>query len=156
LAGPYGSGQRWYMQGPWASGTPTQGYQLRLAPAGLYRTAIKAIDDYCRDAHGGKNFVQLSAADQDSLIGALEADEVDLHGVPAKAFFELLLQNTIEGFWSDPIYGGNRDMVGWKLIGFPGARYDYRDFVSRHGEKLTLAPVGIHGRPGWTPGKKES
>jgi len=40
-----------------------------------------------------------------------------------QAFFDLLLQTPIEGFFSDPIYGGNRDMIGWKLIGFPGARY---------------------------------
>jgi gluconate 2-dehydrogenase gamma chain len=65
----------------------------------------------------------------------------------------MFLQNVIEGFFSDPIYGGNRDMVGWKLIGFPGARYDYRPYVSKHNQKLALEPVGIGGRPGWTPSK---
>src|SRR5438309_1210176 len=70
-------------------------------------------------------------------------------GVEAKAFFTLLLQNTIEGFFADPLYGGDRDMVGWKLIGFPGARYDYRDFVSRHGQPYPLPPVAIGGRPEW-------
>jgi gluconate 2-dehydrogenase gamma chain len=59
------------------------------------------------------------------------------------------MQNTVEGFFSDPLYGGNKDMAGWKLIGFPGARYDYRPYVSRHGEKLDLEPVGIMGRSGW-------
>src|SRR6201997_3422582 len=44
LAGAYGRGERWYMQGPWSPGLPTQGYQTRLSPAGLYRAAIKAID----------------------------------------------------------------------------------------------------------------
>ena len=63
----------------------------------------------------------------------------------------MLLQNTIEGFFSDPIYGGNRDMIGWKLIGFPGAHYDYRSYVKNHNERLSLAPVGIMGRPGWNP-----
>ncbi len=40
---------------------------------------------------------------------------------------------------------------GWKLIGFPGARYDYRPYVEQHGKKLDLEPVGIKGRPGWMP-----
>ena len=44
-------------------------------------------------------------------------------------------------------------MVGWKLIGFPGARYDYRPYVGKHGEQLSLAPVGIKGRPDWTPAR---
>jgi gluconate 2-dehydrogenase gamma chain len=56
-----------------------------------------------------------------------------------------------EGFFSDPLYGGNRDMIGWKLIGFPGARYDYRPYIAQHGKKLAIEPVGLHGRPGWNP-----
>jgi hypothetical protein len=56
----------------------------------------------------------------------------------------MFLQNVMEGFWSDPIYGGNKNMIGWKLIGFPGARYDHRDFVSRHGEPYPLPPVGLN------------
>ena len=52
----------------------------------------------------------------------------------------------MEGFFADPIYGGNRDMAGWKMIGFPGARYDYRDWVSRHNERYPYPPVSIQGR----------
>ncbi len=69
----------------------------------------------------------------------------------AQAFFEQLLNNTREGFFADPIYGGNRGMVGWKMIGFPGARYDYRDWVERHNERYPLPPVGLGGQPEWTP-----
>jgi len=61
------------------------------------------------------------------------------------AFFEQILNNTREGFLSDPVYGGNRGMVGWQMIGFPGARYDYRDWVERHNERYPLPPVGIGG-----------
>ena len=38
----------------------------------------------------------------------------------------MLLQNTVEGFLADPMYGGNRDFVGWKLIGFPGPALQLR------------------------------
>ena len=65
----------------------------------------------------------------------------------ASGFFELLLKNTQEGFFADPIYGGNRDMVGWKMIGFPGARYDYRDWVERHNRTLPAAARQHRGRP---------
>jgi gluconate 2-dehydrogenase gamma chain len=136
------------MQGPWSKGLPTQGWQTRMTPAGLYRAAIKAIDAAVEHAaHGG--FARLAPADQDAFLKRLEQGEVALDGVDGKAFFTQLLQNTLEGFWSDPIYGGNRDMAGWKLIGFPGARYDNSDYVAQHGEKYPLPPVGLKGRVEW-------
>jgi gluconate 2-dehydrogenase gamma chain len=36
------------------------------------------------------------------------------------------------------------------MIGFPGTRYDYRDWIGKHGEKFPLPPVGLKGRPAWT------
>jgi gluconate 2-dehydrogenase gamma chain len=148
LAGPYGQGDHFYLNGPNPKGEPTQGWQMG-APAQVYRTAIAAVNRYLRDQRG-KAFSELAAVDQDAVLADLEKGAVDLKGgVAAKAFFGLLLQNTLEGFFGDPIYGGNRDMAGWKLIGFPGARYDYRDFVARHGEAFPLPPVSIMGRPDW-------
>ena len=44
----------------------------------------------------------------------------------------------------------NKGLAAWKMIGFPGARYDYRDWVERHNERYPLPPVGIGGRPEWT------
>ena len=76
---------------------------------------------------------------------------IGVEDASGRGFFELLLQNTREGFFADPLYGGNRDMVGWKMIGFPGARYDYRDWVEHHNEKYPRPPVAITGRPDWTP-----
>ena len=161
LAGAYGRAQSWYMQGPWNEGADTQGYQSRLTPAQLYRTAIKFIDGHCREKFSGTAFRGLTAAQQDEVLKALEQGNikvpgigphgVEIEGGKADTFFAQLLQNTMEGFFSDPIYGGNREMVGWKLIGFPGARYDYRAYVSKHGEKINLSPVGLKGRPGWNP-----
>jgi gluconate 2-dehydrogenase gamma chain len=150
LAGPYGKAETWYMQGPWSKGKDTQGYQSRMTPAQFYRAAIKAIDAHCQSTFK-KAFAALSGDDQDKILTGLEKGKIDLKGADAKAFFTMFLQNTQEGFFSDPIYGGNRDMAGWKLIGFPGARYDYRPYVKKHGQKLNLPPVGIKGRPGWSP-----
>jgi len=67
----------------------------------------------------------------------------------SKLFFEQVLGNTMEGFFGDPIYGGNRDMVSWKMVGFPGARYDYRRYIALHNQKLDLVPLSIIGGESW-------
>jgi gluconate 2-dehydrogenase gamma chain len=145
LAGPFGRAQRWYMQGPWAPGEETQGYQSRFAPAGLFRTAIKAINAYCGQNFGNKAFAQLGAEQRDDVLKGLDDRKIELEGVSGKTFFDLLLHTTIEGYFGDPVHGGNRNMTAWKMIGFPGARYDYRPFVSRHNERLDLIPVSVAG-----------
>jgi gluconate 2-dehydrogenase gamma chain len=149
LAGPFGRAESLYMQGPWAQGVSTQGFQSRLTPAQSYRIAIAAVEAYCATTYPGKSFATLSAAQQDELLAALESGTANLGGTDPKGFFEMLLQNTLEGFWSDPLYGGNRDFVGWNLIGFPGARYDYSDHIAKVGERFPLPPVGLKGRKDW-------
>ncbi|HEY8047964.1 MAG TPA: gluconate 2-dehydrogenase subunit 3 family protein [Ramlibacter sp.] len=152
LAGEYGRGERWYMQGPWGEGEKTQGWQSRLTPAALYRTAIREIDEAVGKEGRAATFSKLAAGDQDRWLHQLEGGKVQLATADSKTFFELLHQNTLEGFFADPLYGGNRGMAGWKLIGFPGARYDNTPFVKQHGEKYPLPPVAIMGRPEWNEG----
>jgi gluconate 2-dehydrogenase gamma chain len=150
LAGPFGRGDHFYLGGPWKKGVPEQGYQLRFSPAQLYRAAIAVIDKYVGSHFGVSSFARLPAEDQDRVLHDLEAGTIQLEdGVEAKPFFAMLLQNTKEGYFSDPIYGGNRDMGAWKMIGFPGAHYDYSEWVARHGEKVPYPPVSFKGRPGW-------
>ncbi|QRI66053.1 gluconate 2-dehydrogenase subunit 3 family protein [Shinella sp. PSBB067] len=149
LAGFFGRGERWYMKGPFSKGTDEQGYQSESPPAGLYRKALAALDAHCRGSHDGKAFDELDAGVQDDILAAMEDGELEFEGVAAPAFFALVLENTIEGFFSDPIYGGNRDMAGWRLVGFPGARYDYRDYLDHDGKRLDIPPVGLAGRSEW-------
>jgi gluconate 2-dehydrogenase gamma chain len=150
LAGPFGRGDHFYLGGPWKKGTPEQGYQLRFSPAQLYRAAIAAIDRYVAVHLGRPAFARLDTTSQDQFLRDLEGGSIQLEdGVEAKPFFAMLLQNTKEGYFSDPIYGGNRDMAAWKMIGFPGAHYDYSEWVSRHGERVPYPPVSFKGRPGW-------
>lgn len=151
LAGFYGRGERWYMRGPFVEGTEQQGYQSELPPAALYRKAIEALDAHCRDRFGDRAFADLPEEEQDAVLGRIDEGELELDGISAKGFFGLVRENAIEGFFCDPIYGGNRDMVGWKLVGFPGARYDYRDFLDHDGEPISIEPVGLRGRPAWNP-----
>jgi gluconate 2-dehydrogenase gamma chain len=150
LAGKFGQGDHYFLGGPWPKGTPEQGYQTRFTPAQLYRAAIAAIDKYAAANFSGASFGKLPEADRDKVLKGLESGEIKLDdGVDAKTFFGMLLQNTKEGYFSDPIYGGNKDMGAWKMIGFPGAHYDYKEWVPRHGERVPYPTVGFKGRPGW-------
>jgi gluconate 2-dehydrogenase gamma chain len=145
LAGPYGRAERWYMQGPWPSGVDSQGYQLRYTPAQVYRQAIAGIDAHCRKQYR-QPFAKLGAEQQDAVLHALEDGKVDLGDLPSKTFFNLLWQNTQEGYLADPAYGGNRDFAGWKLIGFPGPRYNYVHEIGRFGQPYQQPFVSLIGR----------
>jgi gluconate 2-dehydrogenase gamma chain len=154
LAGNFGRGDHYFLGGPWPKGTPEQGYQSRFSPAQLYRAAIAAIDKYVGANFQDASFSKLAAADADKVLAGIESGAIELEGgVDSKTFFAMLLQNTKEGYFSDPIYGGNRDMAAWKMIGFPGAHYDYKEWISRHGERVPFEPVGMKGRPGWAEPK---
>lgn len=119
LCSVWGTHGRNYRSGPWLEGTPEQGYQSRLTPQELYRAAIRETNDYCRTKYD-KHFEFLSPGHQDEVLQALEHGRIDLPSISSKQFFDLLWRNTEEGFFADPMYGGNRDKVGWKLLGFPG------------------------------------
>lgn len=144
LAGPYGAGDHFYLQPPFPQGLPTQGWQA-AAPAAIYRSAIAEVDRWSITSFA-RPFAALDPATQDDALKALESGSAQLGAGDAKAFFALLLQNTLEGYFADPIYGGNRDMEAWRMIGFAGARYDLRPFVGRFGEPYPLPSVSLSGR----------
>ena len=149
LAGPYGRQDGLYLQPPFQRGARNQGYQSEAGPARQYRAGLAALDRYCKSLPGGKAFDQLSDADKNRVLNGLDTREFKLDGIDGKAFLEQVIKDVKMGFFADPIYGGNRDMVGWKMIGFPGARYNYLDWVNHHNERFPLAPVSITGRAEW-------
>lgn len=145
LAGDYGKGTARYASSPFLPGSAQQGEQGPLTPADRYRTGLAEVEKDCR-ARFEKSFSQLSTDDQDRYLEDLEAGRVAFSLQPSDTFFALLLANVREGFLADPVYGGNRDMAGWKMIGFPGARYDYRDVAALKGQPLDIQPVSLIGR----------
>jgi gluconate 2-dehydrogenase gamma chain len=142
LFGGFGVMAKMYRQGPHAEGTPQQGYQSPLTPQEVYRAAIAEINAGCAKQYG-KAFDKLALAQQEEVLRALDEGKFPLEAVPARFFFNLLLDNTIEGFFSDPIYGGNRDKIGWKLVGFPGVAAVYTQHVEKHGVPYDALPVSI-------------
>jgi gluconate 2-dehydrogenase subunit 3-like protein len=135
LAGSYGRGARMYLDGPFGQGTPQQGYQLPLPPAELYRIGIADLNAWCVKTRGGKTFDQLSPVDRATALKAIEAGQAEFAQVPARNFFSILLQNTMEGYFADPMYGGNRNSAVWKMIGFPGAIGMYREEIEKYRNK---------------------
>lgn len=142
LSGAYGTAGKWYMQGPFGESVPEQGYQRPLTPQELYRVCIAELNALCRSRHD-ERFDLLSSEQQEGILQEMERGTLPLGDVPIAEFFSMLLANTMEGFFSDPMYGGNRDKVGWRLVGFPGVGGSYRNRIERYGEPYDVEPVSI-------------
>ncbi|WP_144657280.1 gluconate 2-dehydrogenase subunit 3 family protein [Achromobacter dolens] len=142
LAGAWGAGEQFYRQGPFEAGTPEQGYQLSFTPAEMFRRGLAALDAATRK-QDGKPYAELDAQRQDAWLRDMQAGKPDFSPLPSAVFFQALLDATIEGFFSDPLYGGNIDMVGWKLVGFPGAYASFSNDIERHGVIWAGRPVSI-------------
>jgi gluconate 2-dehydrogenase gamma chain len=165
-----------YSTGPFAAGLPTQGDQSQLSMRDRYRIAIEAINAYGKTLFStGSMFPDLTPDQQDTVLKDMElgqADEVvktlGIEAVPVDyagtgsesiqyaspsgkvfglaAFFATVRGHTIAGFFADPIHGGNRGMVGWKLIGFPGAQMGgYRDWILNYGVPFDGPTTGLAG-----------
>ena len=144
LSGGWGKGERLYQQGPWKTGAPSQGYQLPLTPADLYRAGIAASNAACVKTYG-KAFEKLGAPQRQEFLLALQSGKVAFdEGPPPRVFFATLYANVMEGMFSDPIYGGNRGKAGWKMIGFPGVIAVHHQNVEKYRDKkYSVDPVGI-------------
>jgi gluconate 2-dehydrogenase gamma chain len=131
LAGAYGMGARLYRQGPFPKAKPELGYQLALNPREFFRAGIESANDWTRQTYG-KDFDGLSEQEREAALKAMEDGKAQLPGFSSRMFFEALLQIAMEGFFADPIYGGNRDMAGWKMVGYPGLPATYREEITKY------------------------
>ncbi len=119
LRGEWGAGRRPYRSGAWQPGSSAPQRRQSGAPAVLFRRALGAIIGSF-DARGSA-FAALGEAAQRAYLKSLEAGAADLDGVPSEVFFDMLLRMTMEGFFSHPQHAAGRDVVAWRLTGFPGA-----------------------------------
>lgn len=145
---PYAAGDIWYTQGPYLDAPSTFGYQGRLPLRDILRLGIAATDGHCRRAFAGRAFAQLSEPEQVDTLGGLEKGTIELPDISAAVFFGYLLSETRNGYFADPSHGGNRNMGGWKMIGYPGVRADYLDWVTVRDRPYPIAPVDMSGRRG--------
>ena len=106
-----------------------------------YRRVLAALDAAAERDHG-RRFASLAPEPRDAIIGRLERARLDgLRHPDDERFFTALCQHLREGLFGDPIHGGNRGMLGWRLIGFPGAQFGYTE-----AEQELDAPIGREPR----------
>ncbi|SDW67337.1 gluconate 2-dehydrogenase subunit 3 family protein [Roseicitreum antarcticum] len=143
LATDYGRGARLYMQGPHDLGTPDQGYQLAFPPQMLFRRAIETLST---------NAPSLSDLDVEGRLTAMqdlsERDDMLTDDIPTATFFNELLNLTNQGYFADPMYLGNHDYAGWRMVGFPGAHAYYMHSVDDHNRPYPAPPMGVAHQPG--------
>jgi gluconate 2-dehydrogenase gamma chain len=135
LAGGFGQGERLYMQGPWRKGKPQLGYQLPLTPEEFFKAGIAAANAACK-ARYAKPFFALAPGDADAFLKEIAAGKVTDARVPLGLWFsELVYPLFTQACFADPIYGGNRDKVFWRIVGYPGLPATHRnDMVDFRGK----------------------
>jgi gluconate 2-dehydrogenase gamma chain len=124
---------------------------------GIYRQGLQRLNEHCRHAHSGF-FADIPVSEQDRVLAELESESqshaasgiaagsegfpgLDVDDDLLSRFFAIIRDHTIQGMFCDPMYGGNRDFVGWRLIGFPGAQWEYTEEQMQPGFDATTIPL---------------
>jgi gluconate 2-dehydrogenase gamma chain len=143
LAGPYGEGARLYREGPIMDGKPEHGYQLGLTPREFFRDGIIAADNWTQRRFA-KSFAALDSVQREAALKEIESGDAIFEGFDARLFLDALIAIVMEGFFADPYYGGNRDLAGWKMLGYPGLPADYQAGMERDsGKRVAPKPRSI-------------
>ena len=108
-----------------------------------YHRGLAAMDHLARSRFDG-GFAGLALAEQDELLREMEAGNAAGFDVPgARVFFEMLRRHVMEGLMADPVYGGNHDFIGWRLVNFPGPVSSYRAEEMQSGQVLNKPFVSL-------------
>jgi gluconate 2-dehydrogenase gamma chain len=143
LASAWGGGAKMYRGGPFVKGKHEQGYQLSLTPLEFFQVGIAEANAWSVRTHG-RTFDRFAPPERATALKAMEEGKADFRGLPARAFFSQLLTLTMQGFFADPMYGGNRNKASWTMLGFPGLPATYADRIDEYRDKrYTAAPQSI-------------
>jgi gluconate 2-dehydrogenase gamma chain len=143
LAGEWGTNGREYMSAPFFAGEKVQGYQGRLRRREMFEIGLREMENYSLSKFN-KGFSELSGEQQDSVLSAFEKDEIKLTTISPSGFFRLLRGGTIEGTYSDPVYGGNMDMNGWRMREFPGNKMSFTNVIDKEFTRLEPSSLRDH------------
>jgi len=138
LASAWGGGAKMYRAGPYFKGKPEQGYQLPLTPAEFMSIGIAAANEWSRKTYG-HDFDRLDPNKRVEALKAMESGKAEFANFSSRAFFVRLLTMTMEGFFGDPIYGGNRNKASWRMLGFPGLPATYAHLIDAYRDKRYVA-----------------
>lgn len=138
----WGRNAREYMMGPFDhTGAETHGIQAKLTRAEVLLAGVRRMLEISREEHDD-DFANLDEDQQISIMESFESDDVEITGVRSEDFFELLRSMTIQGVYSDPVYGGNRGYEGWRMIEFPGPRMGWTNEIESEDFQV-IEPEGL-------------
>ena len=122
LAGGFGKGERLYTQGPWQPGKPQQGYQLPLTPEQFFKAGIARRKRRVPQAATARPSSNSTPRERDAFLQELAAGKVQrpAHCRSRSGSTSSSIRCSTQACFADPIYGGNRDKVFWKMVGYPG------------------------------------
>jgi len=143
LAGDWGFNGRDYMTPPFYTGEKEQGYQGRLKRREIFDIGLREMENYSMTKFQ-MSFIALTAEQQDEVLKDFESDAVKLTTISASAFFKTLRSSTLEGAYSDPLYGGNMDMAGWKMRNYPGSQMSYLNIIDKDFTKMEPSSLQDH------------
>jgi gluconate 2-dehydrogenase gamma chain len=138
LASAWGGGAKMYRAGPFFKGKPEQGYQLPLTPAEFFAAGIAAANAWSRKTYG-RDFDRLDSDKRIEAMTAMQEGKAEFADVSSRAFFARLMALTMEGFFGDPIYGGNRNKASWRMLGYPGLPATYANLIDEYRDKRYVA-----------------
>lgn len=170
LAGPWGMNARDYRQAPFikfeqvesmegkddkklppneqgAQGTDNkndselQRDQTRLTRRDIFLQGIRKLNEESQRRFK-TTFNEAEEDQQIEILQDFESGKVKMRGVAAENFFVLLRMATLEGAYADPLYGGNKNMAGWKMKEFPGAQASYAAIIDKD-EFADLEPISL-------------
>lgn len=143
LAGAWGNGARMYRNGPFFPSKAEYGYQLPLTPREYFAAGIRAANTWSQKTYS-HSFDRLNATQRTGALTAMENGSARFENFDSKLFFDALLQSAMEGFFADPVYGGNRNKVSWRMVGYPGLPATWAAKAEAYrGKKVTIEPQSI-------------
>ncbi|MEW9699875.1 gluconate 2-dehydrogenase subunit 3 family protein [Paenibacillus sp. SI8] len=143
MASPWGVNSREYRMGPFLKAEPTQGDYPSITRHELFTMGLQSMEDASKNKYS-KSFIELAPEEKDAILTSLEKGEIMvINGITGKTFFNLLRRMTMEGIYSDPVYGGNKNMQGWKMRKYPGNQMTYASIMDKD-QFVVMEPRSLH------------
>jgi gluconate 2-dehydrogenase gamma chain len=142
MASPWGVNSREYRLGPFVKGEVTQGDYQSIQRHEVFTMGLQAMEEASKKAYS-KSFIEIADEERDAVLTAMQKGEIKVvNEVMGKSFFNILLNLTMEGVYSDPLYGGNKNMLGWKMRKYPGNQMTYTDIMEKE-DFVDMAPRSL-------------
>ncbi len=142
MASTWGRNGREYRMGPFNKAEPTQGDYQSIERHEMFTMGLQALQTASMSKYS-KSFFDIADEEKDAILTSMQNGEIMVvNGITGKTFFNLLRILTIEGVYSDPLYGGNKNMLGWKMRKYPGNQMAYTDIMEKN-EFVVMDPKSL-------------